>query len=228
MKLINLVNKLPRHEERVKTRNIKSIHMIIVHCTAQDDSLQPDVYGIAKYHTSPGCHICPEKGCPTIAYHTVIERAKKDIVVYTSANDEDIVYAVGNWNRNTYNIALNYDCTTDIDLSMYNALVNVLAYTAKRFNLNPYYAIWGHRNLERTGWNIHSNKVIYRKLCPGSLNIFVLQRDVANVLSIPKDNKVLRSNIEFPYITKNVYQYLLDKRLLFIPERINTNFPTVG
>jgi len=169
---------LPRHENRVKKRMLNRIKMVIVHCTAADDSALPDVYNIARYHTSPGCHICPEHGCPTIAYHAIVELVNNEPVIEIAANMEDIVYAVGKWNYITYNIAVNYSGIGKVRDDIFEALVDITSAVAKYFDIHPAFGIWGHRNLEKTGFNIINNKIVFRKSCPGEIDVLDLQKRV--------------------------------------------------
>lgn len=69
----NQVNNLPVNPYRtIPKRQLDAVTMIVVHHDAgEGDSIE----AIAAYHTSPGSHICPELGCPTVAYHFYIRKS---------------------------------------------------------------------------------------------------------------------------------------------------------
>jgi len=208
----NIIAELPRKEEKIKKRSKDDITMIVIHNSADDDNQdEADVYKIAKYHTSPGCHVCAE-GCPSICYHSYIEKTARKTVIYETAFPEDIVYAVGPWNKCSYNICLDYKNIENLKPDTYRALVYYVAMLCVEFSLNPFFTIFGHRNLETTGWYVKDGIKLRRKSCPSGLSISQLRKDVVDLLHIDllKSDKDFYNSINLNFLSFKSYDLIID------------------
>ena len=93
LEIVDLRDQLPWHPDRPRwpgRRSIESIDKVILHQSLghADTSGNRDVFGINRYHITPGNHIS-KRGCPHICYHLVID---DDGTVYQTNYFEDVVW----------------------------------------------------------------------------------------------------------------------------------------
>jgi len=174
----NIIDEYPRIEEKIKKRDLKDIHYIVVHHTVMDDEpIKADVYRLLKYFASKDNHITPGKPLPAPAYHEIMEVVEGKVEFFEISYSQDITYHAGNWNKNSYGISINQMDYEELTVDQYKRLVGRLADLCIQFNINPGF-IRGHRELKGTGWFLQNKKFKLRKICPGFVNLRVLREDV--------------------------------------------------
>lgn len=105
--IIRLVEKLPWNPNRPRwpqKRDLGKIERVILHQSLghADTSGNRDVYGINRYHISPGNHISAA-GCPHICYHTVVD---DDGAIYLCNDFSDVVWHCAGQNSRSIGIML--------------------------------------------------------------------------------------------------------------------------
>jgi len=167
----------------VPKRDVSKITQLVLHCTADDDHDQRDVYGVAEYDVSPACHINPGVGCPSITYHYYIEMVSGICTVFWCLDHDVKAWHVGDWNGVSLGVAIDYDGSSELPAGKWVAAAKTMAWLCRAFGL-PVSAVTFHRELPGTGWNPgpHGEKV-YRKTCPGTpLDLYLFRDEVAKWL----------------------------------------------
>ena len=182
-KLIDIVDSLPRNPKKdVKTRHLEEIKSIVVHTT--DDDCTPQA--LAKYDIGPN-HISPT-GCPTITYH---EMVMDDGTVYLTLGYDEIGWHTGFINGAAIGIAMVYKCTNSKGKDEFPPFEKQLVSCEERcgnlcleFCITPQ-NIFGHREIEGTGWNWVDGKKVLRKTCPGlKVDLDLFRQDVTKWLQM--------------------------------------------
>ena len=160
--IADIRDKLPTHlSKKYLQRELKDIKKIILHC----DDLDKTVYEIAEWDLQP--NPISSTGCPSITYSYFIE---KDGKAYYSSDVRNITWHVGNHNKESLAICLQYKATGNPNpppVVQLEAAYDVITRLCLWLGVEPT-SIFGHRELKGTGWFYDRNgKVKYRKSCPG-------------------------------------------------------------
>ena len=107
LEIVDLRKELPWNPDRPRwprRRSLASIDRVILHQSLghADMSGNRDVFGINRYHISPGNHISAA-GCPHICYHLVVD---DDGTVYQSNDFEDVVWHCKGQNARSLGVLL--------------------------------------------------------------------------------------------------------------------------
>lgn len=164
----DITDKVLEKADRKRIRQRKDVPRIfVVHCTADDDMKGEDVWGFIRYSRGYN-HVCRHSnGCPLPFYSYYIENVDGQVICWHLVKDEYITYHAGIWNKIGLGVAIDYICKDRLSLEKYNLLIDVLARLCIKYNRNPYVAVWGHRELYKTGWNKKGDEIVFRKTCPG-------------------------------------------------------------
>lgn len=161
------------------------INTIVLHCTADDDKPDVDVFKLARYDVSPSCHINPGVGCPTITYHYYIEFVGGDCMIYRCLDHGVKAWHVGAyWNATCLGVALDYDGASELPKMKWDAAAKMIAWLCRELEIEPAHVMF-HRELEHTGWvrGAHGERIL-RKTCPGHrLDPAKFREDVASHLA---------------------------------------------
>ena len=107
LEIVDLRGQLPWHRNRPRWpghRSIESIDKVILHQSLghADTSGNRDVFGINRYHITPGNHIS-KRGCPHICYHYCLD---DDGSIYLCNDLTDVVWHCKGWNTHSIGIML--------------------------------------------------------------------------------------------------------------------------
>lgn len=157
------------------------INTLVLHCTADDDMPNADVYRLAEYDISPECHINIGVGCPCITYHYHIELVNGNCVVHWCLDHDVKAWHVGPyWNASALAVSIDYNAISLLPQAKWDAAAKIMAWLCKELGL-PVSSVVFHRELEHTGWirGAHGEKIL-RKTCPGAnLDPNKFRKDVA-------------------------------------------------
>lgn len=151
------------------TRRTVEIDMIVVHCTGDEDLLGQDLDSIIYYHTHPN-HVC-NTGCWSICYHYYIENIKQHAFVHHTVPNDIITFHAGKWNRRSIGLVIDKREKDIPSSDIYEALVDTLSNLCIDYKLNPQVAIFGHRHLYWSGWEMKNGIFLQKKTCPGALGV---------------------------------------------------------
>lgn len=106
-RIVRLVEKLPWNPNRPRwpqKREMEKIDRVILHQSLghADTSGNRDVFGINRYHISPGNHISAA-GCPHICYHAVVD---DDGAIYLCNDFTEVVWHCAGQNSRSIGIML--------------------------------------------------------------------------------------------------------------------------
>ncbi|MCD4690012.1 N-acetylmuramoyl-L-alanine amidase [bacterium] len=161
-----------------EARDPSAIDTIVLHCTAMPGW---NVWETARYHTGPN-HISPD-GCPTIAYAYFVE---PDGLLYRCLASGVRSWHVGPWNERSIGVCMAYDASDEPPpREQLQAAGELCARLVRELGLAPE-RVFGHRELEGTGFIIESGKRVQRKECPGvAVDMDAFRSAVAAVLERP-------------------------------------------
>jgi N-acetylmuramoyl-L-alanine amidase len=146
MKIINLVQSLPRGEGQYKRRQLGTIRKIAVHHSATKTG---SAEAFARFHTE-------HNGWPGIGYHYVVE---KDGTVKKTNNLSTVSYHVGQSNRIAVGVCFtgHYDIDTPPDVQL-EAGAQLIAELMRGLPWLTTDDIWGHTHFPGYA----------KKSCPGT------------------------------------------------------------
>lgn len=179
------MNQLPRHStKRYKKRDISKIKKLVLHCTDWDN-VTP--YSLAQYDISQGNHISAT-GMPAISYHYMID---KKGTIYKCLDDSEISWHAAYHNSNSLSVCMIYKPTDEkrIDrgviepsIQCCSSTLKMLAALCLKYKLTPD-KIFGHRELQFTGWVMKNGSRKLMKTCPGlAINMDQIRFYVAKMM----------------------------------------------
>lgn len=184
VKPVDISKELPRHpKKRYKTRALSSVKRVILHTTDMNVS----ILQLANYDIGPN-HIS-KTGCPAITYSDVV---MPNGTIFHTLPYQEIAWHVGKHNDDTIGIAMMYlvtDPKTKKDTyapssTQLKATYVALGRACLQLNISPV-NIFGHRELETTGWFWEKGHKRLRKTCPGlSVDMDKVRYNVAKYMQI--------------------------------------------
>lgn len=168
---------LPRSREPQR-RAVAAIDSIVLHCTAMPHW---NVWTTARYHTGPN-HIS-EDGCPTIAYAYFVE---EEGLLYRCLPHDVRSWHAGPWNERSIGVCMSYEaCDDPPPRRQLQAAAEICAKLALELGLGAD-RVFGHRELEGTGYVVEDGKRVQRKECPGrAVDMDEFRRTVAAAMGRP-------------------------------------------
>jgi N-acetyl-anhydromuramyl-L-alanine amidase AmpD len=161
----DMMLKNPNPKRRYRTRKLKKIKKIVLHCDAWDK----DLWETARYDVTPSeDHHISKKGCPGFTYHFFVE--KKGEVFYCEGMNK-ITWHAGNHNGNSIGICIRYRATGNPNPppeEQLDSTYRLLTHLCLQLGIDPD-NIKGHRELKGTGYKIVKGVKKLRKTCPGML-----------------------------------------------------------
>jgi hypothetical protein len=156
---------LPRHAtKKHDIRDLSAIKRIVLHTTDWDTTPKRIAeYDIAKNHIS-------DTGCPGITYHEIV---MKDGKCYLTLPWNEISWQCGPWNEGSLAVSLMYRVSNDKDVDTFAPTEEAIKAAVSRcgeiclsLGLTPD-CVFGHRELQFTGWFWSKGSKVRRKTCPG-------------------------------------------------------------